>query len=87
MKSALAIAAIAVALGIASTPAQAQSYVVNGHAASPAEVQHLVASGIPPGHWSVDAFGISSVRNTKAQAPSRSSGRKCGYVFDVLLCD
>jgi hypothetical protein len=87
MKTALALASIALALGIASAPARAQSYVVNGHAASPAEVQRLVASGIPPGQWSVNGFGISATGNGSVQAAARPSGRKCWYVLDELLCD
>jgi hypothetical protein len=87
MKTSVAIAAVALALATVSVQARAQSYVVNGHTASPAEVQHLVAQGIAPGQWSVNGFGISAVGATKAQAPSRPSGPKCWYVLDELLCD
>jgi hypothetical protein len=37
----------------------AGSYVVNGRAASPAEAQHLVASGVQPGAWVVNGYGIA----------------------------
>jgi hypothetical protein len=54
MKKTLITAAVAMALGFFSTPTFAKSYVVNGHAASAAEVQHLVAHGFQPGAWTVD---------------------------------
>jgi len=89
---ALAIAALAVGLGIASTAAHAaQGYVVNGSTASPAEAQYLAAAGAQPGRWVVTGFGI-----TRAAAEAGSSsvptvaevdGKKCWYVLDVQLCD
>jgi len=85
MKSALAIAAATLALGIASNTAQAQTYYVNGHTASPTEVQHLVARGMQPGHWVVNGFGISAVSSTPAIARPRDS--TCWYVLDEKLCD
>jgi hypothetical protein len=87
MKNLLAIATFALTLGAASLPAQAQDYVVNGHAVSPAEAQHLVARGIPPGHWAANGFGIAAVSTASAAAAPPPSGRKCWYVLDELLCD
>ena len=88
MKYALIIAAIALTLGSAAAPAQAQSYVVNGRAASAAEGQLLVAHGFPPGQWSVSGFGITAVANaSNSTAPVRPAGRACWYVLDELLCD
>jgi hypothetical protein len=46
MKQTLITTALALGLGFLSTPSFASSYIVNGHAASPAEAQHLVASGV-----------------------------------------
>jgi hypothetical protein len=90
MKKALAIAAVTVGLGFANLPAQAQGYVVNGRDASRAEVQLLVSHGAQPRKWLVDGYGISAAADTghKIQQPAAaSSGRKCWYVLDVLLCD
>jgi hypothetical protein len=41
MKQTLITIALALGLGFLSTPTFASGYVVNGHAASPAEAQHL----------------------------------------------
>ena len=89
MKKILAIAAIAVGLGAASIPANAQDYVVNGHSASKAELQLLVSHGAQPGKWLVDGYGISTAdTGHKVQQPvAAGSGRKCWYVLDVQLCD
>jgi hypothetical protein len=86
MKKALAIAAVVMGLGIASLSAQAQGYIVNGRAASPAEVQSLVSYGAQPGQWLVDGYGISST-GQRAQSTAHSNDRKCWYVLDVLLCE
>ena len=88
MKNAFVIAAIAVVLGVTSTAANAQNYIVNGHTASQVEVQNLVLRGVPPGHWSVNGFGISAVvSQADTQALPTSGTPKCRYVLDVLLCD
>jgi hypothetical protein len=87
MRKALAIAALALSVGMAGTPAQAQTYVVNGRAASAAEVKHLVSHGIPAGQWAVTGFAITAAGNGRdAPRPARL-GRKCWYVLDVQLCD
>jgi hypothetical protein len=41
-----------------AVPSQTKAEVVNGHAASQAEVQHLIANGAQPGLWAVDG-GLS----------------------------
>jgi hypothetical protein len=89
MKKVLAIAAVTVGLGFASLPANAQGFVVNGRNASKAEVQLLVSHGAQPGKWLVDGYGISAADSGhQVQQPAAaSSGRKCWYVPDVLLCD
>ena len=89
MKKVLAIAAVTVGLSFASIPANAQGYVVNGHGASKAEVQLLVSHGAQPGKWLVDGYGISAADSgpKMPQPTASSSGRKCWYVLDVLLCD
>jgi hypothetical protein len=89
MKKVLAIAAVTVGFGFVSIPANAQGYVVNGRNASKAEVQLLVSHGAQPGKWLVDGYGISAADNgPKMQQPAAtSSGRKCWYVLDVLLCE
>jgi hypothetical protein len=89
MKKVLAIAAVTVGLGLASLPANAQSYVVNGRNASKAEVQLLVSHGAQPGKWLVDGYGISAADSgPKMPQPTAGNGaRKCWYVIDVLLCE
>ncbi len=86
MKKTLITSAVAVVLGLLSAPTFASGYVVNGHAASPAEVQLLVSYGAQPGNWTVNGWGISpAVEKANVQAPE--SGKNCRYVLDVLLCD
>ena len=90
MKQTLITTALALGLGFLSTPSFATSYIVNGHAASPAEAQHLVASGVQQGAWVVNGYGIASAAeraSLTAPAPAEPSGKKCYYVLDVLLCD
>ena len=92
MTKTLITTALALGLGFLSTsPSFATgSYFVNGRAASPAEAQHLVASGVQPGAWVVNGYGIAPAAERAAlTAPSstEASGKKCYYVLDVLLCD
>ena len=61
-------------------PSFAGSYIVNGRAASPAEAQHLVANGVQPGAW-------VAAERAAFTASASTSGQKCYYVLDVLLCD
>jgi hypothetical protein len=63
---------------------------VNGHAASPAEAQHLVASGAQQGAWVVNGYGIAPAERASLTAPAATpepSSKKCYYVLDILLCD
>jgi hypothetical protein len=90
MTKTLITTALALGLGLLSTPSfAAGSYIVNGHAASPAEAQHLVASGVQQGAWVVNGYGIAPAERTSFTAPASTepSGQKCYYVLDVLLCD
>jgi hypothetical protein len=88
MKQTLITTALALGLGFLSTPSFATGYTVNGHAASPAEAQHLVASGVQQGAWVVNGFGIAPEHASfTAPASTEPSGKKCYYVLDVLLCD
>jgi hypothetical protein len=90
MTKTLITTALALGLGLLSTPSfAAGSYVVNGRAASPAEAQHLVASGVQPGAWVVNGYGIAPAVERAVTVPSstEASGKKCYYVLDVLLCD
>ena len=86
MKLSLVVAGIALGLGLFDVSAQAKGYVVNGHAASPAEVQLLASHGVPPGEWLVDGYGISPAAGPVVQSASDSNGTKCWYVLDVRLC-
>jgi hypothetical protein len=89
MTKTLTTTALALGLGFLSTPSfAAGSYIVNGRAASPAEAQHLVASGIQPGAWVVNGYGIAPAAERSAfTAATEPSGQKCYYVLDVRLCD
>jgi hypothetical protein len=90
MTKTLITTALALGLGLLSTPSFAGSYVVNGRAASPAEAQHLVANGVQPGAWVVNGYGIAPAAERAtltAPAANEPSGKKCYYVLDVLLCD
>jgi hypothetical protein len=82
--------ALALGLGFLSTPSFAGSYIVNGHVASPAEAQHLVATGVQQGAWVVNGYGIAPAAeraSLTAPASIEPRGKKCYYVLDVLLCD
>jgi hypothetical protein len=90
MTKTLITTALALGLGLLSTPSFATSYIVNGHAASPAEAQHLVASGVQQGAWVVNGYGIvpaAERASLTTPASTEPSGKKCYYVLDVLLCD
>ena len=90
MKQTLITTVLALGLGFLSTPSFAGSYIVNGHAASPAEAQHLVASGVQQGAWVVNGYGSAPAAERaafSAPAANEPSGQKCYYVRDVLLCD
>jgi hypothetical protein len=89
MTKTLITTALALGLGFLSTPSfAASSYIVNGRAASPAEAQHLVASGVQPGAWVVNGYGIAPAAERSAfTAATEPSGQKCYYVLDVRLCD
>ena len=88
MKKTLITGAVAVGLSFFSVPTFAKSYVVNGHAASDAEVQHLVSHGFQPGAWVVDGFAITAADAGSSIRPAvESNAKKCWYVLDVQLCD
>ena len=88
MKKTFIIGVVAAGLGLFSSPTFAKTYVVNGHAASPAEVQLLVSNGAQPGNWVVNGYGISPADGGIDTRPAvENSNRKCWYVLDVQLCD
>jgi hypothetical protein len=88
MKQTLITTALALGLGFLSSPSFAGSYIVNGRSASPAEAQHLVASGVQPGAWVVNGYGIAPAERTSFTAAiAEPSSKKCYYVLDVLFCD
>jgi hypothetical protein len=80
---------LALGLGFLSTPVFAGGYIVNGHAASPAEAQALVASGVQQGAWVVNGYGIAPAERASFSTPATTepTGKKCYYVLGVLLCD
>jgi hypothetical protein len=89
MKKLLAIAAVTVGLSAAATTvANAQDYLVNGHTASKAEAQLLVSYGVQKGNRVVDGFGIASADSGHIkEATAANGGQKCWYVLDVQLCE
>jgi len=89
MKQTLITTVLALGLSFLSTPGFASGYIVNGHAASPAEAQHLVTTGVQQGAWVVNGYGIAPAEHAAVTAPASTepSGQKCYYVLDVLLCD
>jgi hypothetical protein len=88
MKTLITTIALALGLGLFSVPSFASDYVVNGHAASPAEAQRLVASGVQRGTWVANGYGIAAESAAFPPPPAtESSGKRCYYVLDVLICD
>ena len=86
MQKTLITAVVALGLGLFSAPTFATGYVVNGHAASPAEAQLLVSNGAQPGTWVVNGYGIAPA-DASLQPAVESNAKKCWYVLDVQLCD
>jgi hypothetical protein len=91
MKKTLTAIALVLGFGLFSAPGFAAGYVVNGHAASPAEAQALAANGVRQGNWVVNGYGIAPADHasfeTRVPAETANPGKKCYYVLDVLLCD
>jgi len=87
MTKILITAAIALGLGLVSAPSFAKGYVVNGHAASSAEVQLLLSNGVHPDAWVVNGYGIAPASTSVSQTATDNTGGKCWYVLDVKLCD
>ena len=86
MKQTLITTVLALGLGFLCSPSFAGSYTVNGRAASPTEAQHLVASGVQPGAWVVNGYGIAPAASV-TQTATDNTGGKCWYVLDVKVCD
>ena len=91
MKKTLTAIALILGVGLFSAPSfAATGYVVNGRAASPAEAQALADNGVHQGNWVVNGYGIAPADHASFEtrtAETASSGEKCYYVLDVLLCD
>ena len=89
MKKTLTAIALVLGFGLFSAPSfAATDYVVNGHAASPAEAQALAATGVQKGNWVVNGYGIAPADHASFETRMpESSGKRCYYVLDVLLCD
>ena len=88
MRTTLVTAILAAGLGFSSVPSFANGYVVNGHAASAAEEQFLIAHGFEPGAWVVDGYGVGPA-NTRAnlQPAANIDVKKCRYVLNAKLCN
>jgi hypothetical protein len=77
MKQILITIAMALGLGFLSTPSFATGYIVNGHAASPAEAQHLVANVVQQGAWVVNGYGLAPAeRASFTSAPTTQPSGK-----------
>jgi hypothetical protein len=85
----LMLVAVTVALDVFAPVVRAQSYVVNGHPATPAEVQLLSSYGARPGHWVVNGSGFVAVDETQAVAAvtAHVDDRGCWYDLDVPRCE
>lgn len=88
IRMSLAIATVATGLAMASS-ANAQGYLVDGRAASTAEVRYLVSQGMPQGNWRIDGWGIgpAEVAAKQQAVPVSANSGGCFYVLDVLLGD
>lgn len=64
----LMLVAVTVALDVFAPVVCAQSYVVSGYPAPPAEVQLLSPHGARPGNWVVNGSGFVAVDETQAVA-------------------
>ncbi len=85
MKTLITTTVLALGLGfLGTTPSFAGGYIVNGHAASPAEAQALVASGLQQGGWVVNGYGIA--RTSRARGLHRSGCQRRSQWQEVLLC-
>jgi hypothetical protein len=69
MRNFLTVAALVSVLMVASGTSHAMWYMVNGRAATYAEIQYLAANGVPSGSYWVDAKG------NLARAPQRGYAR------------
>jgi hypothetical protein len=89
IRASLATAAVVAGLFMASPQASAQSYFVDGRAASATEVQYLASQGMPAGNWHIDGWGIgpAQIGVTAQLASADASNGKCWYVLDVPLGD
>lgn len=89
IRASLAIAAVAAGIVMAIPQASAQSYFVDGRAASAVEVHYLASQGMPAGNWHIDGWGIgpAQIGVTKQLASADASSGKCWYVLDVPLGD
>jgi hypothetical protein len=84
-----ALVALAAAFSFLSLQAGAQSYVVNGHPATQAEVRLLASYGAHPGHWVVNGFSFVVIDETplaKQTIVSRDD-RSCWYDHDMPHCE
>jgi hypothetical protein len=87
MKRTLITSILALGLGLLASSAFAGGYTVNGHAATPGEMQLLASYGAGPGNWVVDGYGISPAVEKAVTHSDISNAKQCYYVLDVLLCD
>ena len=81
MTKILITAAIALGLGLISAPSFAKGYVVNGHAASTAEVQLLVSNGVQPGAWVVNGYGIAPAYAGEGEGAVQASAQNTATVM------
>jgi len=72
MKTLLAVGAVAITLGLAGLPAEAQT--------------RTAAAGVRPvASYTAPVAGHGATAS--AQSANRAGGQKCWYVLDVLLCE
>jgi hypothetical protein len=75
----LSAGAMVAVLVMASTPSQAQYwYMINGRAATYAEIQYLAANNLPSGSYWVDARGNVAQAGGKAAISGGKRGKQPG---------
>ena len=88
IRTSFAIAAVVAGLVLASLPASAQDYLVDGRAASAAETRYLTSQGMAPGNWRINGWGIGPADSSSRKiASADASTGGCWYVLDVPLGD
>ena len=80
MRKTLIAIVVAFVIGYPGVACVADDHAVNGYAASPAQLQAISANG-------TQAAAPADHASAATPRVAQTTGRKCYYVLDVLLCD